>query len=76
MLRALARRSIKAYPAQLAGHEVAQLPRLRELVLDCVECPHGDSLQQHPLDCANLACWDVQNPPIDVDLDGSIAGAV
>ncbi|CAL8471360.1 g10902 [Coccomyxa elongata] len=48
VLRALARRSIKAYPAQLAGHEIAQLPRLRELVLDCVECPHGlqsDSLE-------------------------------
>lgn len=49
VLRALARRSIKAYPAQLAGHEIAQLPRLRELVLDCVECPHGESPQPHHL---------------------------
>jgi hypothetical protein len=43
VLRALARRRFKAYPAHLAGHEIARLPRLRELVLDCVECPHGES---------------------------------
>lgn len=42
MLRALARRSIRAYPAQLAGHEISKLPKLRELVLDCIECPHGE----------------------------------
>ncbi len=42
VLRALARRSIRAYPAQLAGHEISKLPKLRELVLDCIECPHGE----------------------------------
>lgn len=48
VLRALARRSIRAYPARLAGHELAQLPRLRELVLDCVECPHGATTERCP----------------------------
>lgn len=41
MLRSLGRRSIRAYPAQLTGHEIAQLPWLRDLVLDCIECPNG-----------------------------------
>jgi hypothetical protein len=41
VLRSLSKRSIRAYPALLGGHEIVRLPRLRELVLDCVECPHG-----------------------------------
>lgn len=41
VLRSLGRRMVRAYPAQLTGQELAQLPCLRELVLDCIDCPNG-----------------------------------
>ena len=41
VLRTLLRPGVAAQHAELAGHELAALPRLRHLTLDCVRCPQG-----------------------------------
>ena len=47
MLRAMAAGGEGWRPPRLRGSEFASLPRLRHLVLDRVDCPHGDP----PLPC-------------------------